>query len=97
MQTVSQLIFANKSIEHHLKVTTSETGVQIQGTTASLRLLAKIIESTANGSGNVVAVGCETQLTKGQPSGFMLSEDSVEKTTIRCDADFSWGKPPPAS
>jgi hypothetical protein len=96
MQTVSQLLFANKAVDHHLKVTASESGIHVQGTSASLRLLAKIIESTAQGSGNVVSVGCESQLTKGQVSGFMLSADSVEKITIRCDDDYSWGKPPPA-
>jgi hypothetical protein len=47
-------------------------------------MLAEILVATAGGGGNTFAQGFKAQLVKGEPSGFMLSPDSVERVILQC-------------
>ena len=83
-KTVNQVFTANKSLKGQLTVTSGGSQVCIQGTAASFRMLAEILMATVGGGGNTFAQGFKAQLVKGEPSGFMLSPDSVERVILQC-------------
>jgi hypothetical protein len=84
-KTVNQVFTANKSLTAQIRATCEASHVTIQGTSAALRMLAEIILATVGGGGNTFAQGFKAQLVKAEPSGFMLSPDSIEKISIICD------------
>ena len=90
-KTVCQVFTANKSIKSELRVTCDSTSVHIHGTAESLHTLAEIIIATIGGGGNLFAQGFRAQLEKSEPSGFMLTPDSVEKISFHCDENFESG------
>jgi hypothetical protein len=84
-KTVNQIFTANKSLQAQISVTCENSQVAIRGTSAALRMLAEIILATVGGGGNTFAQGFRAQLVKTEPSGFMLSPESIEKITLICD------------
>jgi hypothetical protein len=84
-KTVNQVFTANKSLKGQIRVTCENSQVSIQGTPAAFRMLAEIILAVVGGGGNTFAQGFKAQLAKAEPSGFMLSGDSVDKIILHCD------------
>jgi hypothetical protein len=84
-KTVNQVFTANKALKGQIRVTSENTQVTIQGSSRALRMLAEIIMATVGGGGNTFAQGFKAQLVKSEPSGFMLTQDSVDRITLLCD------------
>jgi hypothetical protein len=84
-KTVNQVFTANKTLKGQIRVTGDNSQVCIQGTSAALKMLAEVLLAIVGGGGNTFAQGFKAQLAKAEPSGFMLTPDSLDKITIQCD------------
>ena len=91
-KTVNQVFTANKALERQIRVTSENSQVCIQGTSRAFRMLAEIIMATVGGGGNTFAQGFKAQLVKVESSGFMLTQDSVDRVVLLCD-DHAFGQP----